>query len=77
MQIVEKVKAAKHMKKGPMRELLDTLLAIDKTLSENPGSDLLVAGDELFNTVFKITYYDDPDHSVCNFPLSELETANM
>lgn len=77
VEIVEKVKAAKNMKKGPMRDLLDTLLAINKTLSENPGNDLLVAGDELFNVVFKITYYDDPDHSICNIPLPGLETASM
>ena len=40
-----------------MKALLDTLLGIDKVLNDNPGNELLMEADELFNNVFKITYY--------------------
>ena len=70
--IVEKVKAAKKLHKTRLRELLEQLVEIDRTLSENIDKDLLMEADELFNVIFKITYYDFPEHAVCNSPLTEL-----
>ena len=49
---------------------------IDKTVSENPEKDLLIPADELFNQIFKITYYDDHEHAICNKPLTELSHEN-
>ena len=72
----EKVQLAKKKNKTRMNELLDFLLTIDKTLSENMEMELLMDADELFNSVFRITYYEDPDHSICNTPLSFLSTEN-
>ena len=54
--------------------MLELLLRIDKTLDAHQDKALLLEADELFNIVFKITYYDDPDTSVCNAPLSDLTT---
>ena len=71
-EIVEKVKAAKKLHKTRLRELLEKLVEIDRTLSENVDKDLLMEADELFNVIFKITYYDFPEHAVCNSPLTEL-----
>lgn len=34
--------------------------------------NLLLEADELFNIVFKITYYDEPEFAVCNQPFVEL-----
>ena len=48
---------------------------IDKTLSESPGNELLVQGDELFNAIFKITYYGATEHSACNTTLAEIENT--
>ena len=76
MQLDEKVQQAKKKNKTQMNALLDFLLTIDKTLSENQELELLMDADELFNSVFKITYYDDPDHSICNTPLTQLSTQN-
>ena len=64
--IAAKVKAAKKQKKAPLQELLDSLLVVDKSVSENPDKGLLVEADELFNTIFKITYYDDQEFSISN-----------
>ena len=76
MQLDEKVQQAKKKNKTQMNALLDFLLAIDKTLSENQELELLMDADELFNSVFKITYYDDPDYSICNTPLTQLSTQH-
>ena len=57
-----------------MKELLQLLLSIDKTLSENQDKNLLLEADELFQIVFKITYYDDPETCICNTPLTSLST---
>ena len=73
-EIVEKVKAAKKLHKTRLRELLEKLVEIDRTLSENVDKDLLMEADELFNVIFKITYYDFPEHAVCNSPLTELSS---
>ena len=35
-------------------------------MSENPDKELLAEADELFNTIFKITYYDDQEFSISN-----------
>ena len=70
--IVERVKAAKNLNKTRLRELLEQLVEIDRTLSENIDKDLLMEADELFNVIFKITYYDFPEHAVCNTSLAEL-----
>lgn len=48
------------------------LISIDLTLSEHGEKALLLEADELFNVVFKITYYDDPDTAICNAPLDAL-----
>lgn len=45
---------------------------MDKTLDENSEKALLLEADELFNVVFKITYYDDPETAICNTPLDSL-----
>lgn len=54
-----------------MKKLLAVLLSVDKTLSEHPDLKLLLEADELFNIIFKITYYDDLEHAVCNADLSK------
>lgn len=56
-----------------MRELLQLLISIDKTLSEHWDKLLLLEADELFNAIFKLTYYDDPDTAICNTPLDALD----
>ena len=48
------------------------MVEIDRTLSENIDKDLLMEADELFDVIFKITYYDFPEHAVCNTSLTEL-----
>jgi len=67
---MEKVKDAKKAKRSQLKELLAVLLSVDKTLSEHPDLALLLEADELFNIIFKITYYDDLEHAVCNANLS-------
>ena len=69
--LVVKVKAAKKMKKRDLQDLLAFLLKIDKTVGAHGEMQLLVEADELFNTVFKITYYE-AEHAVCNCALAEL-----
>lgn len=38
--------------------------------------NLLLEADELFNIIFKITYYDDPEFAVCNTNLADLSTGS-
>jgi len=59
-----------------MKDLLSSLLTVDKTLSANKEKALLLEADELFNIVFKLTYYDDVETCICNAPLSAL-TKNV
>ena len=61
------------MEEQPMQELLAELLSIDKTLDGPGAEEILVQADELFNVIFKITYYDDEDHAVSNSPLGEID----
>jgi len=66
-EVIEKVRAASTMSTKRLSELLQTLLAIDKTLDEeHDASPLLLNADTFFNTIFKITYYDDPDFAIKN-----------
>ena len=65
-EVIEKVRAASTMSTKRLSELLQTLLAIDKTLGEEAASPLLLNADTFFNTIFRITYYDDPDFSIKN-----------
>ena len=63
--VVEKVRAAAKMKNKRVNELLESLVAIDKALCDD-SEPLLVEADTFFTTIFKITYYDEPDFAIKN-----------
>ena len=64
--VMNQVKAASKLKKKCLRELLSSLLTIDKMLDEHKEKALLKSAEDFFSMMFKITYYDDPDFSICN-----------
>ena len=71
VNLLVKVKACAKLNKARLGELLNTLLTIDKTLWENEDKGLLLEAEEFFSLIFKITYYDDPDYSICNMGFAE------
>ena len=66
VKVMNQVKAAAKLKRTRLRELLSTLLTIDKMLDEHKEKALLKSAEDFFSMMFKITYYDDPDFSISN-----------
>ena len=52
---------------------MDALINVDKQICDNanmPAKKLLCDADELFNTLFKICYFEDTEYSVSNETMS-------